>query len=125
MKNLVALAPVLGAILRPVIPTCLYSSMLAKYAKTRLPCAPLHHMEGIKDLPLHTEVVIITVNMIISCLFVLTQPSKFLICGVVVAVPIFDAEAPYFRCQCAGLEKRTDTVANATNLFCFARKNLR
>ena len=53
-----------------IVPSCTHSIIMVKYATTGLVCALLHSIRRIKDLPLYGQVVIKTVNVIISrCFF--------------------------------------------------------
>ena len=45
----------------------LHAIMLAKHTTTRLVSAPLNQIQRIKDVRLHAQVVIKTVNVVISC----------------------------------------------------------
>ena len=87
--------------------------MLVKNPTTGVVCALLNYIRRIKDLRLNAQVVIKTVNVVISrCCFaedttdffisacrtnstlIFLRPIKFSIDGVVVAVPVVDAKAP-------------------------------
>ena len=49
---------------------CSYSTMLAKYAKTRLVCALLNYIKGMKDLQLYAQVVFHNQNLVtLRCCF--------------------------------------------------------
>ena len=54
-----------------IIPSCSHFTMLAKNATTGLVCAPLNFIQRIKDSELYAQIVIKTVNVVISrCCFV-------------------------------------------------------
>ena len=53
-----------------IILSCSHFTMFAKNATTGLFCAPLNQIQGIKDLRLYAQVVIKTINVVISrCCF--------------------------------------------------------